>query len=136
MRNQETVNVERESPPADSPEQVHELFCRYMREGDVAAVLTLYDPGIVFCNRSGELKAGHEAIRPELEPMAAAKTEFSFAIRRKIVSGDIALVHNEWTMAGPPEQRGYAVEVFRRQADGGWRFLIGDPFTVGGRSEG
>jgi hypothetical protein len=28
----------------------------------------------------------------------------------------------------------YAIEVARRQSDGTWRWLIGDPFTVGGTS--
>jgi hypothetical protein len=42
----------------------------------------------------------------------------------------MALVHNEWRVRGPKPQSGYAIEVFRRRA-GMWRFLIGDPYTIG-----
>jgi hypothetical protein len=28
------------------------------------------------------------------------------------------------------KRSGYAFEVMRRQPDGGWRFFIGDPFTI------
>jgi hypothetical protein len=37
----------------------------------------------------------------------------------------------QWTVSGPQSTRVYAIEVARRQPDGTWRWLIGDPFTVG-----
>jgi hypothetical protein len=51
--------------PAHSPERIHDLFCQYMREGDIDSVLTLYDPQAVFCNRSGKLRRGLPAVRQE-----------------------------------------------------------------------
>jgi ketosteroid isomerase-like protein len=121
---------------ARNPSDFHRLFPRYvLRDGDIDSVLTLYDPQAVFCNRTGELRAGEQALRRELAPFTAARAEFDFRIRREIRAGDIALVHNEWSVRPPQASSGYAIEVFRRQADGTWRLLIGDPFTVRARLE-
>ena len=115
----------------DSPEEVHALFCRFMREGDLEALLTLYDDDAVFCNRAGELRVGRDALREELRPLASAKTEFRFRILRKIATDDVMLVHARYEMGGPEPQSGHAVEVFLCHPEDGWRFLIGDPFTIG-----
>ena len=40
-------------------------------------------------------------------------------------------MHTEWKVSPPYPMSVYAIEVARRQADGTWRWLIGDPFTVG-----
>jgi len=41
------------------------------------------------------------------------------------------LMHTEWNVYGPQPMSQYAIEVARKQADGSWCWLIGDPFTVG-----
>ena len=51
---------------AQSPEEINELFVKYMREGDLDSVARLYDPAAVFRTASGELRNGPEAIREEL----------------------------------------------------------------------
>jgi ketosteroid isomerase-like protein len=101
-----------------------------MTEGDLDSVLTVYDPEAVFLNRSGELKRG-EALKQELAPLAVMKADFEFNIKQVVQSGDIALMHTEWKVSSPQQMSVYAIEVARRQPDGSWRWLIGDPFTVG-----
>jgi ketosteroid isomerase-like protein len=118
--------------PANSPEEICILFRRYMREGDIDSVLTLYDPKAVFLSESEETKKG-EALREELATLVAAKTIFDFSIKQVIQSGDIALMHTDWTVSSPRQMFFYAIEVARRQQDGTWRWLIGDPYTVGKR---
>jgi len=118
--------------PANSPEEICQLFKQYMAEGDLDSVLSLYDPEAVFLNRSGEVKKGEE-LRQELAPFVAVKATFDFNIRQVIKSGDIALMHTEWKVSSPEPMSEYAIEVARRQPDGAWRWLIGDPFTVGKR---
>ena len=59
------------------------------------------------------------------------KATFDFNIKEIIQSGDIALMHTEWNVSSPHPMSVYAIEVARRQPDGTWRWLIGDPFTVG-----
>ena len=118
---------------ANSPEEICRLFQQYMAEGDIDSVLSVYDPEAVFLNQSGVVKSG-EALRQELAPFAAMKAVFDFNIKQVVRSGDIALMHTEWKVSSPQQMSVYAIEVARRQPDGTWRWLIGDPFTVGSRS--
>jgi uncharacterized protein (TIGR02246 family) len=117
--------------PAKSPEEICRLFQQYMAEGDLDSLLSVYDPEAVFLNQSGEVKKGEEGLRQELAPLAAMKATFDFNIKQVIQSGDIALMHTEWKISSPQPMSQYAIEVARRQPDGSWRWLIGDPFTVG-----
>ncbi len=82
-------------------------------------------------SQSGEVKKGEEGLRQELAPFAAKKASFDFNIRQVIQSGDITLMHTEWKVSSPQQMSVYAIEVARRQPDGTWRWLIGDPYTIG-----
>jgi ketosteroid isomerase-like protein len=117
--------------PARNPEEICRLFKEYMAAGDIESLLSLYDPEAVFVNQSREVKKGRQGLREELAPLAAAKTNFEFSIRQVIQSGDIALMHTHWNVSSPAQMSVYAIEVARRQPGGTWRWLIGDPFTVG-----
>jgi ketosteroid isomerase-like protein len=120
---------------ARSPEEICRLLQKYMAKGDIDLVLSLYDEDVVFLNQSREPKRGKEALRNELAPFASAKASFDFNIKQLIQAGDIALTHTEWNISSPHHQMSlYAIEVARRQSDGSWRWLIGDPFTVGRNS--
>jgi ketosteroid isomerase-like protein len=116
---------------AKSPEEICRLFQHYMAEGDIDSVLSVYDPEAVFLNQSGEVKKGEAGLRQELADFAASKAVFNFDIKQVIQSGDIALMHTEWKVSSPQQMSVYAIEVARRQPDGTWRWLIGDPFTIG-----
>jgi uncharacterized protein (TIGR02246 family) len=116
---------------ATTPEAICQLFRQAMAAGDLDSVLSVYDSDAVFLNRSGELRKGREALRQELAPFAAAKASFDFDIKRIVRSGDIALMHTQWEISSPEPMSLYAIEVAHRQPDGTWRWLIGDPFTVG-----
>jgi hypothetical protein len=52
--------------PADTPEDICRLFQHYMAEGDIDAVLSLYDPEAVFLNRAGEATKDRRGLRQEL----------------------------------------------------------------------
>lgn len=119
--------------PASSPEEICRLFQQYMAEGSIDSVLSVYDPEAVFLNQSGEVKGG-EALRQELAPLAAMKARFDFDIKQVVRSGNSALMHTDWKVSSPEPMSVYAIEVARRQSDGTWRWLIGDPFTVGRRT--
>lgn len=117
--------------PAKSPEEICRLFQHYMAEGDIDAVLSVYDREAVFLNQSGEITKDRQGLRQELAPFAAMKARFDFNIKQVIQTGDIALMHTEWKVSGPQPMTVYAIEVARRQPDGTWCWLIGDPYTVG-----
>ena len=117
--------------PAKNPEEICRLFQQYMAEGDIESLLSLYDTEAVFLNKSGEHIKGKEGLRQELAPFATVKAVFDFNIQQVIESGDIALMHTKWKISSPQPMSVYAIEVARRQPDGTWCWLIGDPFTVG-----
>jgi ketosteroid isomerase-like protein len=116
---------------AQSPEDICRLFRQYMAEGDIESLLNLYDCEAVFLNRDAQLTRNRQELRQELTPLAAAKARFDFDVRQVIRAGDIALMHTQWEASAPQAMSVYAIEVARRQSDGSWRWLIGDPFTVG-----
>ena len=117
--------------PARTPEEICRLFQRHMGEGDIESLLALYDPSVAFRNRSGEVKRGKRELREELLPLVAAKANFEFEVLEVIQTEDIALMHTNWRMSAPAPVTLYALEVARRQPDGTWAWLIGDPYTVG-----
>lgn len=116
---------------AKEPAEICRLFRQYMAAGDLEALLTLYDEDAVFLNKSGEAKRGRAGIGEELAPFAAARASFEFSIKQIIANEEIALMHTAWSIRSTQEMSVYAIEVARRQPDGSWRWLIGDPFTVG-----
>ena len=116
--------------PATSPEEICRLFQQAMAVGDLDAVLSVYDPEVAFLNQSGEIKRGQDGLRQELAPLAARKAIFEYEIKQVIQAGDIALMHTQWQVTADRQMTTYAIEVARRQPDGTWRWLIGDPFTV------
>ena len=118
---------------AKSPEEICRLFQQYMATGDLDSLLSLYDAEAVFLNQSGEVKKGEAGLREVLVPLATARARFDYTIRQIIQSGDIALMRTDWQVSSPQPMSSYAIEVARRQPDGTWRWLIGDPFTVGRR---
>jgi ketosteroid isomerase-like protein len=113
--------------PANSPEEICKLFQQYMAQGDVDSLLSLYDPEAVFLNRSGEIKKGRRELRDEFAPLAEMRASFEFDIKQVIKSADIALMHTKWKVSSPQPMSVYAIEVARRQPDGTWCWLIGDP---------
>ena len=117
--------------PATSPEDICRLFKEFMAQGDLDAVLSVYDSDAVFLNQSREATKSREDLRRVLAPLAAAKTVFDFNIKQIVQADDIALMHTEWKQSAPEPMTVYAIEVAHRQRDGSWRGLIRDPFTLG-----
>jgi uncharacterized protein (TIGR02246 family) len=118
---------------AKSPEDICKLFRERMAQGDVEAVLSLYDPEVSFVSEGGEVESGLDELRKELAPMASRKPRFDFEIKEVAQAGNIALMHTWWTVSseGQPSRFVHAIEIARQQPNGEWRWLIGDPFTVG-----
>src|SRR5262245_40758559 len=118
---------------AKSPEEICKLFAQYMATGDLDALLGLYDAEAVFLNQAGEVKRGEAGLREVVAHLATARARFTYNIRQISQSGDIALMHTDWKISSPEQMSSYAIEVARRQPDGTWLWLIGDPFTIGRR---
>jgi ketosteroid isomerase-like protein len=103
------------------------FFQQAPREGDLDAVLRLYEPGAAVANPS---RHGHAERRHELEPLVDARADFQVSNPTTIASADLALIHTAYRLTRPLARSGHALEVLRRQVDGGWLLAIGDPFTI------
>ncbi|HZP57014.1 MAG TPA: nuclear transport factor 2 family protein [Dehalococcoidia bacterium] len=110
---------------AKTPGELSLLFAKYVGEGDLDALVALYEPAAAFHDQAGTVHNGAEAIRAAMKPFAEMKPDITCDPRKVVQTGDIAMVHNYWKMTGAA---GHAVEVARRQPDGSWLYVIDDPF--------
>ena len=121
---------------ARTPEEIDHLFVKAMNEGDVEAMLTLYEPDQVFVSQPGQpvVRGVGESLREKLRAFTSLKPRLEIEMKHVVEAGDIALYCCQWTMqvTGPDGQEqtlsGRDANVARRQPDGTWRILIDNPF--------
>ena len=119
---------------ATSPKHLMELFGERASAGDVEGVLELYEPEAVFQPEYGVELKGIEEIRPATVEFLALKPQITYTCEPDVlVTGDIALVTNFWTMEGTApdgstvREGGTSADVARRHADGSWLVLVDQP---------
>ena len=115
------------------PEDWPGFFCRYLNQGDLNAVIDLYEPNARFIERSGDIVVGRDRIRGKVAELIKAKAELRFNVIRITVVDDIAQLYTDFDgttideSGSIAEFQSRAVEVLRRQANGSWLLIIGDP---------
>lgn len=120
--------------PAQKPEEVHRLFEQAFNAGDLDALMALYEPAASLIPTPGQLVSGTEAVRAALAGYLAVKGRLAIETHRIVPAGDVALMYGRWTLTGtgpdgaPITMGGRNTEVVRRQPDGGWRYVVDDPF--------
>jgi uncharacterized protein (TIGR02246 family) len=123
-------------PVEDALRAYQEAF----NDGDLDALLALYEPEATFVPQPGQAAAGAAAIRAALGGFLALKGRLEIeALEAKDVvrAGDLALVSGSWTLTGtapggePVTMRGRTTDVLRRQPDGSWRWVIDAPSGTG-----
>jgi uncharacterized protein (TIGR02246 family) len=126
--------------PTHSPEDTIRRFPALLADGDLDALVDLYEQDATFTPRPGEAVSGREAIREALRPFLALEPRMTGEIKRVLLAGETALVANRWTLTGtrpdgsPVELAGVSADVLRRRADGSWGIAIDDPW--GGQVNG
>ncbi|MGU3358858.1 YybH family protein [Methylobacterium sp. M6A4_1b] len=105
-------------PLAHEPEDLARLFNERANAGDVEGLVALYERDAVLA--AGKVVAtGHVEIRQFYADLLARKSDFPAAETLPAIrNGDLAM-----TFARLPNGT-ISVETARRQADGGWRWLI------------
>jgi uncharacterized protein (TIGR02246 family) len=105
-----------------------------LAEGDLDALVALYEPEAVFVPQPGTVVSGQAAIRESLQPFLAMRPRMSGEVERVLTAGDTALVANRWTLTGhgpdgqPLEMGGLSADVLRRRTDGTWGIAVDDPW--------
>jgi uncharacterized protein (TIGR02246 family) len=115
-----------------TPEDWPRLFTQSLNSGELEAVMELYEPDSRFVALSGET-VGRDQVRDVLAGMIQAKTRLQSRLVKVATVGDIALLCTDYegspasVSARPSEARYRAIEVLRRQPDGTWKLLVGNP---------
>lgn len=121
-----------DAPTVENPSDLYTLWAQRFNAGDVEGVLALAEPGSALVPQPGTVVTG-DAYREALENLAALGVPIEFRLKHSLVSGDIALMIYDWTMAGTGTD-GNAVNLAGTTADvlqrgqHGWRFVIDNPF--------
>lgn len=107
------------------PEAVTEALVRLLEAGDVDGVVDLYEAEALFIELDG-VSTGHDAIRAAHRRFLDAGLVLTLKDSVVFQADDLALVHWSWTVRDDAgfAAEGVSAEVLRRQADGGWKFII------------
>ena len=119
--------------PPRNPEDWPHDFTQSLNAGDLDAVVALYDPDARFVDRTGEILIGRDRIRDTLARLINSHTRLHSRAIKTVVVDDIALLYTDFdgttiNAAGSTAETAFkAIEVLRRQPDGRWRLVVGDP---------
>lgn len=118
-----------------TPEDCDRMFETYLNAGDAVALAALYEAHATLVLDVDY--TGHAAIREALQDFIAMHPQIKMNVTKVVHAGDIAILYNDWTMSvldgngTRTEDRGAAIEIVRRQADGTWRYVLDDPRARG-----
>ena len=117
----------------DRPEDWPRVFEQHLNAGDLEAVMALYEPEARFVAKSGETLIGRDRIRKVVGGLIEAQARLSSRVVKAVTVGDIAQLYTDFegTMNDDSGKRvtirQKAIEILRRQPDGTWKLIVGDP---------
>jgi uncharacterized protein (TIGR02246 family) len=115
--------------PEDWPSQ----FTKHLNAGDLDAVVELYAADARFVSPDGGTIVGRDKIRDVLAGLIKGKTRLEGRVIRAVTVGDTAILYTDFegttvdASGKASDMRSKAIEVLRRQPDGTWRLIVGDP---------
>jgi uncharacterized protein (TIGR02246 family) len=119
----------------ERPEDGAKVFLDRLNAGDLDGLVSLFEPDAVLVPAPGQVATGSDALRETFAGFLATGVRLELTKRFSLHRvGDIALSTVEFKLEGtdpdgnPLTVRTRPVVVFRRQADGSWRFLIDNGF--------
>lgn len=119
---------------ARKPDELHHLFETAFNDGNMDAIMALYESEAALVPQPGQITRGHTAIRHSLQQFLALKGALKMKSVFVIHGPGIALLRSQWQIDGvgpdgkPIEMVGQSVEVVRQQPSGEWLFVIDHPF--------
>ena len=122
--------------PAIYPDEMPAAFEQAFNTGDINQVLARYESDAVLVPQPGQVVRGLATIDEALQGFLALKLPIRLERKRVLTMGDLALASSSWKLSGngPDGTRvdlgANTTEVIRRQADGTWRYVIDDPFSI------
>ena len=117
-----------------TPEQVLNSIVDGINNGNLEALMTLYEPQAAFAIQPGDLRHGLPGVAQALAGFVAMRGELDLEVTRVLQVDDLALVTTVWSFSGsgangePVKLAARSADVLRRQDDGSWRFVIDNPW--------
>ena len=119
------------------PEDWPNVFAQHLNAGDLDKVISLYEPDARFVAPSGETLIGRDRIGEVIAGLIRSNTKMKGRVLRATRIDDLALLYSDFDVTSvdgsgkPVKFPSKAIEVLRRQADGTWKLIIGDPNARG-----
>ena len=119
------------------PEDWPSVFAQHLNAGDLEKVMSLYEPDAQFVAPCGETLVGRDRIGEVIAGLIQSNTKFHSRVLRVTRMDDLALLYTDFDgttvdRSGKAiELTSRAIEVLRRQPDGTWKLIIGDPNARG-----
>ena len=116
-----------------NPEDWPSVFEQHLNAGNLDKVMSLYEPDARFVAPSGETLIGRERIGHVIAGLIRSQTKMKSRVLRVNAIDDLALLYTDFDgttvddSGKTIELRSRAIEVLRRQTDGSWKLIIGDP---------
>ena len=102
-----------------------------MNAADLDPMAGLFDPEARMHLPDGTVVDGRDAIREVYAALFAQSTSISLTTRFATEMGDLALLSCSWEgESGGQKMAAITAEVAKRQPDGGWAFLIDNPWAM------
>jgi len=117
-----------------TPEQVLEAIVEGINSGNLDSLMPLYESKAAFATEPGSLAHGAPGVREALAGFISMNGTLDLEVTRVLEVDDLALVTGVWSFDGtgpdgePVRLEASNADVLRRQADGGWRFVIDNPW--------
>ncbi len=109
------------------PDQMPAAFAAAFNRQDLEALMALYAEDAVLI-ADGTAEVSGAGLRAALRRFLGLPGPISMSLRRAVVQGDTAVVVADWHLPGGVA--GTTSDVLRREADGGWRYVIDAPFGI------
>lgn len=116
-----------------NPEDWPSVFEQHLNAGNLDKVMSLYEPDARFVAPSGEMLIGSDRIGQVIAGLIRSQTKMKSRVLRVNAIDDLALLYTDFDgttvddSGKTIELRSRAIEILRRQSDGTWKLIIGDP---------
>ncbi|MEP6784147.1 MAG: SgcJ/EcaC family oxidoreductase [Sphingomonadales bacterium] len=127
-----TAATARRIPPVTDIDKLYDAWQERFNTGDLEGLVDLYVDDVTYVNPDGVTLIGKSKVHEDLKGLLSIKPQIVLGNRRHVLYNDVALTTNHWRMnfvsaeGAKQELTGGGIEVMRKQADGGWRYIIDD----------
>lgn len=118
--------------PVTDIDKLYDAWQERLNTADLDGLVDLYVEDVTYVNPEGKLMVGKSRVREDFTALLALKPQIVLGNRKHLTYHDTALTTNHWklkittTDGKSQDLNGGGIEVLRKQADGGWRYIIDD----------